>query len=334
MKYFKFSILVTFLGLIAALLWGGWYAFFLTLMLSILEITLSFDNAILNISVFNEMNKKWQQRFLTWGILIAVLITRFFLPILIVAIFSDLNMKEVVTLIIKDPTEYAIHIEQAKPAIQSFGGIFLLLVCLKFMFDQKRKVFWLGSLERAVNQLGKFRFSEIILSMIILFCVQFFVPTTQQLDIIIAGMLGIFLFVLLQGLLTFLNQSSSGIHRKGIVQFLYLEILDASFSLDGVMSAFAITQDIIIIMIGLSIGAIFVRSTTVYLAHHKTIKHYIYLEHGAHYAIGALATLMLLHVIMPVSEIIIGVTSMIIIGLSLFTSIRYNKKRNFFFLKR
>lgn len=69
----------------------------------------------------------------------------------------------------------------------------------------------------------------------------------------------------------------------GIGGFLYLEVLDASFSFDGVIGAFAITSDVVVIMLGLAIGAMFVRSMTIYLVEKGTLEAYIYLEHGAHY---------------------------------------------------
>ena len=83
----------------------------------------------------------------------------------------------------------------------------------------------------------------------------------------------------------------------GLVAFLYLELIDASFSLDGVLGAFALSQDILIITIGLSIGAMFVRSLTIMLVEKKTLDQYIYLEHGAHWAIGALAIIMFISTI-------------------------------------
>lgn len=82
--------------------------------------------------------------------------------------------------------------------------------------------------------------------------------------------------------------------KGGIIGFLYLEVLDASFSFDGVIGAFAITNDVIVIMLGLAIGAMFVRSMTIFLVDKGTLDEFVYLEHGAHYAIGALAIIMLI----------------------------------------
>lgn len=104
--------------------------------------------------------------------------------------------------------------------------------------------------------------------------------------------------------------------RNGLVGFLYLEILDASFSFDGVIGAFALSDNIFIIMIGLGVGAMFVRSLTLYLVEKETLQEYIYLEHGAHYAIGTLALIMFLKIFIEVSEIITGLIGVGFITLS------------------
>jgi hypothetical protein len=105
-----------------------------------------------------------------------------------------------------------------------------------------------------------------------------------------------------------------------------LEVLDASFSFDGVIGAFAITQDVVIIMLGLAIGAMFVRSLTVYLVRKNTLDEYVFLEHGAHYAIGVLAGIMLVSMTHPVPEVITGLTGAVLIGLSVISSVRYRKR--------
>ncbi|MFO0005646.1 MAG: DUF475 domain-containing protein, partial [bacterium] len=94
--------------------------------------------------------------------------------------------------------------------------------------------------------------------------------------------------------------------RSGIAAFLYLEVLDASFSFDGVIGAFAITRDVVIIMLGLAIGAMFVRSMTVYLVNKGTLDRFVFLEHGAHYAIGVLAVIMLIGTVQHVPEVLTG----------------------------
>jgi len=101
--------------------------------------------------------------------------------------------------------------------------------------------------------------------------------------------------------------------------------LDASFSFDGVIGAFAITQDVVIIMLGLAIGAMFVRSLTVMLVRQGTLDEYIFLEHGAHYAIGVLAAIMLISMRIHVPEVVTGLAGAMLIAYSVYSSIQYNK---------
>lgn len=326
MKHFRISFLVTFLGLVIAFFWGGVNALALTVMLSILEVSLSFDNAVINSSVLQKMDEKWQERFLIWGILIAVFVVRFLLPVFIVAIVTHLGLIDILYLAIQNPTEYSKHLEETKTTISGFGGIFLLLVFLSFIFDQKREIHWLGTLERKLNAIGKRGSMEIIMALLVLLGIQAWLPDSEQLSMIIAGSVGIILFVILNSLTALLNRSVTQTKHSGAIQFLYLEVLDASFSLDGVIGAFAMTKDIVIILIGLGIGAIFVRSLTVFLVHKGTLNKYRFLEHGAHYAIGALAIIMLVSTKIHVSEIITGLVGVGFIGLSLLSSILHNKK--------
>ena len=107
---------------------------------------------------------------------------------------------------------------------------------------------------------------------------------------------------------------------------MYLELIDASFSLDGVLGAFALSKDIIIITIGLFIGAMFVRSLTIMLVEKKTLNQYLYLEHGAHWAIGVLAVLMFVSTIREVPEVITGLIGFIIILSAFICSVIHNKQ--------
>lgn len=119
---------------------------------------------------------------------------------------------------------------------------------------------------------------------------------------------------------------SSALKCSGLIGFLYLELIDASFSLDGVLGAFALSRDIIIITIGLFIGAMFVRSLTIMLVEQKTLKQFIYLEHGAHWAIGTLALLMFVSTFYEVPEVVTGVLGLVFIIGAFVSSIIYNKK--------
>jgi len=103
-------------------------------------------------------------------------------------------------------------------------------------------------------------------------------------------------------------------------------VLDASFSFDGVIGAFAITNDVVIIMLGLAIGAMFVRSMTVFLVYKGTLQEFVYLEHGAHYAIGILALIMFASVHYHIPEWFTGLSGLAFILVSLWSSIRYRRR--------
>lgn len=329
MKYFKWSIIITAIGMLTSFLWGGFTALALTLMLATLEISLSFDNAVINIGVLQKMSPIWQARFLTWGILVAVFIVRLLLPLIIVAFVSGLSPLDVATLAILNPIEYSKHLSQAQTSISAFGGLFLILVFLSFLFDVNRSIHWFGILEKKLNKIGSLKSIEILIALCVLLITQYFVLPEQKNSVLIAGIVGITLYVFLKGIMDYLGeyQKTELVKKTGVMGFLYLEVLDASFSFDGVIGAFAITKDIVIILLGLTIGAIFVRSLTVFLAHKGTLNKYLFLQHGAHYAIGALGLIMLINLVVHIPEIVTGSIGVCFIGVAFISSIRHNRKK-------
>jgi len=296
----------------------------LVIILALLEISLSFDNAVVNASVLDDMDVRWRRYFLTWGILIAVFGMRLLFPILIVAVTAGLWPGEVFSIALEHPEEYAKHISTSHVEVSAFGGMFLLLVFLSFLFDRNKSVHWFGAIESKLAMMGKLESIEIIIASVVLLIVQSFLPDSSRLDLLIYGISGIILYLTVDSLSTTLSPAATqSMKRTGAVGFLYLELLDASLSFDGVLGAFAITTDVVIITLGLAIGAMFVRNLTVFLVEKGTLITYVYLEHGAHYAIGALATIMLATTIVQIPELITGLTGIFFIGLSLFSSIRY-----------
>jgi hypothetical protein len=311
---------------------GGVAALTLAIILSIMEVSLSFDNAVVNATVLKEMNEKWQRLFLTVGILIAVFGMRMFFPIAIVAIATGLGLSDVAQMALNSPAEYARHLTDSHVSIAAFGGMFLLLVFLGFLFDEERELHWLGKPERLLSRMGKMESISILVALIVLALANYLVPEAQRHTLLLSGLTGIILFVAVNSLDAFFEDEEEGeaivntAKRSGVMGFIYLEILDASFSFDGVIGAFAVTQDIVIIMLGLTIGAMFVRSMTIYLVKKGTLDEYVYLEHGAHYAIGVLAFIMLISIVHHVPEIVTGLTGVAFIVVSLYSSIKYKKK--------
>jgi len=322
---FSGSLAVAVVGALLSFWWGGVTALSLILMLSALEISISFDNAMLNAKVLHQMSPVWQKRFLTWGILIAVFGVRLILPIFLVSLITGLGFTTVLKLAIYEPNHYSAHLIEAHASLSSFGGMFLFMVFLSFLFNTKRSIYWIRSFEKKMSDWGQLKSIEIVVALLVLLIAQHFAKEAVPVQVLVPGIIGIILFVVITTLTEFLEKNQETVH-KGFMGFLYLEILDASFSLDGIMGAFAISKDIVLIVIGLTIGAIFVRSLTLFLVKHGTLQKYQYLEHGAHYAIGALAILMLLSLSMPVPEIITGFIGTSFIVISLASSIVYNRK--------
>lgn len=340
MKYFKFSFIVTIFGLITAAFLGfqqGGISIALNMMLlvtilAIMEVSLSFDNAIVNASILKTWNDYWKKLFLTLGILVAVFGMRLLFPLVIVSQTADLSLIEVWNLALSNPDEYSNKLVSHHAEISAFGGIFLLLVFLNFIFDESKKVHWLGIVEEKLGLLGKIKAISIFISILNLLLCLSFVTEENKFIVLVAGLWGVIVYIGVDIVSSVLEKEEndstiSNIVRQGSIGgFLYLEVLDASFSFDGVIGAFAITKDIVVIMIGLGIGAMFVRSLTIYLVEKETLNKYIYLEHGAHYAIGILALIMLLSMSFHIPEIITGLIGVGFIMLSLWSSIKYNKK--------
>ncbi|WP_334108059.1 DUF475 domain-containing protein [Methylobacillus sp.] len=343
MRDFRYSFFVTFLCLGLAALWGYqlkgdisgiWPALSVALILGVMEVSLSFDNAVVNAAILKEMDERWRQIFLTVGILIAVFGVRLLFPLLLVAVATDQGLVAVADMAINNPVLYADYLDDGHTAIAAFGGSFLFLVFLSFLLDPEKELHWLGRLEAAFGKLGNLESIKIIVILLILLGLQHFLPISQEkrLTILLSGLAGVVLYVLIDSLSNFFSSQAEAdafantAKRNGVMGFLYLEILDASFSFDGVIGAFAITRDVVIIMLGLTIGAMFVRSMTVRLVYKGTLDNYIYLEHGAHYAIGVLGLVMFYTIYQPVPEVITGLIGVVFIMASLASSILHKRK--------
>ncbi len=300
-----------------------------------LEVSLSFDNAVVNAKILKNMSAAWQKAFLTVGILIAVFGVRIILPIFLVATAIGSSFSSVVDLALNNPEEYGHKLEEAHPMIAAFGGIFLLMIFLEYFFTS-RDIKWIGPLERLLEKIGKMKnIAPILAIMALLFGSQLVRHDDQQ-TVITAGLVGLLIYMLIHGLDDLLQRSgveknmSSGVatqtFKAGLIGFIYLEVIDASFSLDGVIGAFAITNKILLIAIGLGIGALYVRTITVHMLRRGVLDTYRFIEHGAHYAIGVLAIIMLVSLKHEVPEIVTGLTGLTIIIMSVFHSQAVNKR--------
>lgn len=322
MKHFYSSMVVTVIGLAIAFYVGGFYALYITALLAVLEVSLSFDNAVVNAKVLETMEPKWQKRFITFGIPIAVFGMRLVFPIVIVAMAGHLGVIETFNLALHEPVKYQHTLESVETLIYAFGGSFLLMVFLDFIFDVDREEKWIEIIENStvLNKAGSINNIEMIIATAIGLGLVY---ETSNSGIALAYFGGMFLHSLIASLDDLL--STDGI-RSGIMGFLYLEMLDASFSFDGVIGAFALSSNIFIIMIGLGIGAMFVRNLTLLFIEKKTLTEYRYLEHGAHYAILALALVMFGKMFIHINEILVGTIGVAFIGIATYHSIVANRK--------
>lgn len=341
LKYFKGSILLSLIGGVAAFYIGQYYsgtvagglsALFLATVLSILEISLSFDNAVVNAIVLKKMTPLWQHRFLTWGIAIAVFGMRLVFPLLLVGVMANINPIDALVLAATKPNEYAQIMISAHVSIAAYGGAFLLLVALKYFFEEEKDVHWISVIEKPISKLGRMDAVEIAIALITIYVFSLYQHEHEKMTFLVSGVWGVVTYVAVDGIGAFLQSPDEtkelDLNKASMGMFLYLEVLDASFSFDGVVGAFAVTNNLFIIMIGLGVGAMFVRSLTILLVDKGTLAHYRYLEHGAFYAIGSLALIMFSNTVIHINETITGVIGAVLIALSIMSSVMYNKKNN------
>lgn len=341
LRFYAFSLFFTAVCLILA----AWYGYastgtiegllsilWIVVVLSILEVSLSFDNAVVNATVLREMDPVWQRRFLTWGILIAVFGMRIVFPIAIVAIAAGLGPIEAVRLSLDDPVEYERIVTGAHVAIAGFGGAFLAMVGLSFFFDADKEVHWIATVERHIARFSSIPAIELGLVLLLIWVVSLLLPDADALSFVTAGVLGLVTYIAVNGLAAIIEQREAAkkaageLVRSGLGGFLYLEVLDASFSFDGVVGAFALSNNMIVIALGLSVGAMFVRSITIHLVKQGTLTEYRFLEHGAFWAIIVLGIILLFSARYHIPETITGLIGAVLIGISFWWSIRYNRR--------
>lgn len=341
MKFYKGSILFTAVCL-ALGFWYGWSQtgdlaatasmLWIILVLSILEISLSFDNAVVNAAVLKDMDDIWQRRFLTWGMVIAVFGMRVIFPLAIVAIAAGLGPLAALDLSLNNPQQYETIVSSAHVGIAGFGGAFLAMVGLSFFFDGEKDVHWIVWVEKKLAVISNIKAAEIAVLLIALYFVSRLLPAEEALVFMVAGTMGLVCFIAVEAISTILEMRDQALAmqgavvRSGLGGFLYLNVLDASFSFDGVIGAFALSNNMVIIALGLSIGAMFVRSMTIHLVKQGTLAEYRYLEHGAFWAIIVLGAIMLLSAKFHIPETVTGLIGAILIGLSLWWSIRHNRR--------
>jgi uncharacterized protein len=293
LRFYTFSLIFTAicLGL------GAWYGMastgtiggmlsllWIIVILSVLEVSLSFDNAVVNASVLKEMDEIWQKRFLTWGIAFAVFGMRIVFPLAIVAIAAGIGPIEAVDLSLNDPEEYERLVNSAHIGIAGFGGAFLAMVGMKFFFNADKEVHWIAVIEHSLARVSALPAIEIAILLLAMWGISTLLSVEDAHTFLVSGMLGLVTFIAVEAVSHWLEMReeaarlSGAVVRSGLGGFLYLNILDASFSFDGVIGAFALSNNMIVIALGLSIGAMFVRSMTIHLVKQGTLAEYRFLN--------------------------------------------------------
>jgi hypothetical protein len=289
--------------------------------------------------------------FLTLGVLIAVFGMRLLFPLVVVGVTAKLSPQRAWELALEkgDPETvgtYGYILNDAHPAIAAFGGMFLLMIFLDFLLDEEKELHWLAPIEYRLQRVGVLEKASVLIALAVL--LGFALANRDHAEqVLISGIVGLLMYLTVSGLGQLFENSAdeeieeldleappSEVSTTGVVLatgkaafflFIYLEMLDASFSFDGVIGAFAITADPIIIALGLGVGALYVRSLTVYLVRKGTLSDYVFLEHGAHWAIGALAILLLVTIKHEIPEIVTGLIGVGFIAAAFVWSLRHNR---------
>lgn len=298
-----------------------------TLILGVLEISLSVDNAVLNAKILETMDEVWRKRFITWGMPIAVFGMRFAFPLVIVAVITGLSPFGVLGMAISEPEKFSTLLMSAHTSIMAFGGSFLMMVFLKFFVDENKVHHWIVPIENKMCLAGRIESIHIVLTLCFAFIISKLSDHAGD-TFFYSSLTGVMLFVVIDAIKAWVGiedtkgmvDTTAMVGKAGFAGFMYLEVLDASFSLDGVLGATALTQNIFIIMLGLTIGAMFVRSMTIHMLELGTVTKFKYLEHSAYWAIGILSVIMLISPVFEVPETVTGLLGAIVIAIGVFHS--------------
>jgi hypothetical protein len=328
LRVFGFSAFITIASVLTAFFTLGFGAAVTTVVLIAIEISFSFDNAIINAKILERLSPAWQTAFLTIGIVIAIFGMRLLFPLIIVAIAAHLGLGDVWNLAINHPHAYADKLQLAHPLIAAFGGAFLLLLALEFFINGRHEILWWGPVEQQLKKLRSIWLPTTIAAAVVLLLA--WLHHEHGGEIWRAGLLGVATFVVVQLATALLSRNQpKGKHLTGWAAFslfMYLQVLDASFSFDGVIGAFAITDVVILIAAGLGIGALWVRSMTIFMVRRGTLGQYRYLEHGAYYTIAVLAAALLLSLFVEVPDVITGVIGLGIISGAIVASVQARRQ--------
>ncbi|MFA6039523.1 MAG: DUF475 domain-containing protein [Candidatus Peribacteraceae bacterium] len=268
-----------------------WFSLILTVAgLALFETISSVDNAIINAEVLTTMGKKARRWFLVWGILFAVFVIRGFLPWLIIwATNPGLGFLGSLTATFSNDPRVAESIEQSAPILLAGGGTFLVFLFFHWLFLEP-KHFGLGAEKFFVRQgVWFYAVVSVLLSALVWFAIR------QNPLMAFGTVVGSTAFFITHGFKENAAKAEEQMMKKGglsdISKILYLEVIDATFSIDGVLGAFAFTLSVPLILLGNGLGAVIVRQMTI--GNIERVKKYFYLKNGAMYSILFLGAIML-----------------------------------------
>ncbi len=258
--------------------------------LSLFEIITSIDNAIINAEVLSTMGQKIRRWFLVWGFLLAVFAVRGLLPLLIVWIANpELGVMGSLTATFSNDPKVIEAINESTPILLIGGGIFLLFLFFHWLFLEPKHYGLLG--EKFFQRQGAWYFAvvSILLSVIVWYALKI------NPSMAFGAVLGSSAFFIIHGFRQYAEEQEKKLLQGGIsdvAKVAYLEVLDASFSIDGVIGAFAFTFSVPLILVGNGLGALVLRKLTV--SNIDRIKKYKFLKNGAMYSILFLGLIMLM----------------------------------------
>ncbi|MCX6798146.1 MAG: DUF475 domain-containing protein [Candidatus Falkowbacteria bacterium] len=293
--------------------------------LCVFEIISSVDNAIVNAHILKTMPPKFRRWFLIWGLLFAVFIVRGLLPFLIIWIANPgLSLVEIFRVAFSGGAAVGQSLAASKPLLLLGGGVYLFFVFLSWLFlEEKKYAFFV---EGFIHRQGVwfYAFSSIFTTGII------YLSLKINPILALAATIGISTFFITDGFKKNAEEQEKQLlspHISALSKILYLEILDASFSIDGVIGAFAFTMSVPLIIIGNGLGAFVVREFTIRGL--DLIAKFAYLKNGAMYSIGMLGSLMILESFGKEYPFWVApLNTFILLGLFLFLSIRANQEKN------
>lgn len=258
--------------------------------LSLFEVITSIDNAIINAEVLSKMSEKARKWFLLWGFLFAVFVVRGVLPFLIVWLANPaIGPIGVITAAFSSDPSIVEAIEKSSPILLLGGGVFLIFLFFNWLFLEPKSFGLRG--EKFFHAQGAWFFA--IVSVILTAIVWFALKIDPLLAF--AAVVGSTAFFIIHGFRQFAQEQEQKIMGSGmseISMIAYLEVLDSTFSIDGVIGAFAFTFSVPLILLGNGLGAFVLRKLTI--SNIERIKSYKYLKNGAMYSILFLGVIMIL----------------------------------------